>query len=167
MLLSALLAFQLFASTPGTLQTSVREVSGWRLKVSHDSFTGQTSCDMRRGAMRLTPQTLVVRLGGHVDSSAAEVRVDQGPAHIFSRYDYRFSPDSDLLLSNPSGGVVELPTSGVSGARVLAIEEPRTHVVRTFDVSGGTTALQAARAAGCWSTAPMSRIAVDQVSDAR
>ena len=79
MLLTALLAFQLFASAPRTLQTSVRQVSGWRLKVSHDSFTGQTSCDMRREAMRLTPQTLVVRLGGHVDTSAAAVRVDQGP----------------------------------------------------------------------------------------
>jgi hypothetical protein len=164
MILTALAMFHLFTPSPRQAKVYVEPVGAWRLRVESDAFSGVTECSVRQGPLSLGPKTLTVHLGRRVDSAAAVVRLDHGAPRIYQRYDYRFSPDSDLLLSNPSGGVVEIPLEDAEGKRELAVEAPFTRDVRTFDLSGLDAAHQAATQAGCWRGVSPARTPLDPPS---
>jgi hypothetical protein len=138
---------------PGDRQVRHYRVAGWRLEVGRDRFAGQVACTFQKPGVTYDHGVYTFRFARDVDTANALFRIDNAPprgvgsvAVEAAGLGARFNGPS---LTNPSNGEVHIPASAVGEARRVSIEPNRRIAHRTFDVTGLSRAIEAAKARGC------------------
>jgi hypothetical protein len=128
-------------------------VAGWRLEVRQDRFIGTATCTIQRSGVTYGHGLLTFRFGQRVDTANALFRVDDGPlrsagsvavkaAGLGARFD---GPN----LANPSNGEVHIPSDDLGPALSVSIKPNSRMTHQTFNLTGLSSAIEAAKAKGC------------------
>jgi hypothetical protein len=158
MLVVTLVALSLLGQWPHRQTVvHVERTGDWTTRITHDTFTGQTSCSLAKHDIHFERDSLVFYLGRRSDIGDADFRIDDGPARSVREA----SLDDDRRgffrdggpIDNPSDGKVVLPSSYMTGAKLVYIRISPRYQPRVFDISRFEAALAAARAAGCGESA--------------
>ena len=131
----------------------VSHVEGWTLTTRPDRFAGERACTLSRGRIDYQRHALVFRLPARIDTAAALYRIDGGAPFAVRGDEGELASLGFALhnddLDNPSGGLVRIPVRHLASAGEVQIQAaPRRRPV-TFKIGGLTSALNAAREAGC------------------
>ena len=128
-------------------------IGQWALDVKRDSFTGTVSCSLKAPRMSFDRAAVTFQFSPRTETFDAVYRVDAGPAlswrisaMALAAHGVRLQNDDAL---NPSGGRVILPYSAVVGAKTVWIRPGPKARPRPFTIEGLSTAVAAARQAGC------------------
>ncbi|HWE98529.1 MAG TPA: hypothetical protein VG248_01925 [Caulobacteraceae bacterium] len=128
-------------------------VGRWLLHVRRERFTGAETCSVEARREHIERQALVLQFPRAVDTANASYRID-GAAALNVADDrpglaiqgFQVWKDD---LANPSGAVVRVPLSRLSGAQAVRVEPRRNGHVWAFRVEGLSAALAAAKREGC------------------
>jgi hypothetical protein len=130
---------------------------GWRLRVRHDRFTGQTRCALASSNhhLRYQPGAVGFLVGKRRDTLAAWYRIDGGvPVRWQNRMASLIAADVAIDgpgLDNPTGGWVWIPLSEVEHAGTVAIRASDHGRLHHYAIAGFVPMLDAARRLGCGS----------------
>lgn len=128
-------------------------VSGWRLDLSRDRFTGHTLCTLRKDHMVYERGVVTFALGRSVDTANATYRLDGGVVHragdvaveaagLGARFD-------TANLDNPSNGEVRIPARDLGDAGRIYIRANTRLTHRVFDLTGLIPAIEEAKEQQC------------------
>jgi hypothetical protein len=143
----------LLAPRPGVVRTEHKTVHGWKLEIRDDSFAGRTTCVIARRRIQLAHGVVTFRFGGGVDTTFALFRLDGGSPQTAQSV----APAAAALgaalrgpdLSNPSGGLVQIPEAALQPAQAVSIRPNARSTSTTFRLDGLADAKAAAAVAGC------------------
>lgn len=148
MTLALIISLALFSS-PSPVRTHVEHFAKWRLRISKDTFTAQTHCDLKQHDVQVTPQLVTFSLGGEADTSQVALRMDNAAPLFIRSSDQSLPTQPNVALLNPSMGEVRLPLNVATKAHQIAIETHPGAPIALFNLTGLTQALNAANQAGC------------------
>jgi hypothetical protein len=137
----------------GDVQVHHYRVAGWRLEVRDNRFTGVVNCTVEKPDIVYSHGVFDFQFGPTVDTANALFRVDYGVVHtagsvaveaagMGARFD---GPN----LANPSDGEVRIPAIALGDAHTVLIKPNGKMNHRLFDLTGLSTAIQAAKARKC------------------
>ncbi len=128
-------------------------VSGWRIEVYQDKFSGHTTCRIRNHNVSFDRGVVTFRFPSSVDTANALFRIDGGPAQPVGSVAVEVAGLGARLhgdnSTNPSSGLVPLPARLLSTANTVSIQANPTRQHRDFTVHGLSGALDVARQKGC------------------
>jgi hypothetical protein len=137
----------------GDRQVRHYRVAGWRLEVHRDRFADLVACTLQKPGVTYDRGVLTFRFSHGVDTANALFRIDnaqpRGAGSVAVEAAGLGAHFNGPNLTNPSNGEVHIPADAVDEARKVSIEPNRRSAYRTFDVTGLSRAIEAAKARGC------------------
>ena len=126
--------------------------------MTKDKFAGQIQCSVYQGPksapkVSYGQQSLVFHFRRKLNTLDAIYRLDGGqPKRWQDLYPKVIETGATLdgsSLANPTGGLVIVPLSELSGVHTVSIRPTPTASPQTFTIDGYSDAIEAARARGC------------------
>jgi len=128
-------------------------VNGWRIEAIQDRFSGRTACRIRNHNVTFDRGVVTFHFPSSVDTANAIFRIDGGPPQSVGSVAVEVAGLGARLQgdnsTNPSSGLVPLPSRLLSTANTVSIEPNYKRQHRDFSVHGLSGALDVARQKGC------------------